>query len=339
MSNVLLTCVGRRNYLALYFKEVLGESGTVVGADMNKTAPGLVDCDRSHIVPNVYDESYIDTLLSICDEEKITLLVGLNDLELPILAKNRERFVRAGVEMAVSEVDVILRCADKHLTYHWLRENNIPTPLTYIDLGVALAAIENEDFAFPCIVKPRWGSGSIGVFTVHDVDELRAAHALVLSTVRRGMLATASSEDIECSVLMQAKCPGTEFGCDILNDFNKETQAVVTKEKYGMRAGETDKAIVRNDILLKTFCEKLGNISKHIGNLDCDIFVDGSDFHVLEMNPRFGGGYPFSHVAGAEFPRALVNWSKGEDFDTNLKPLKYNEVYSKFDTLRRVADA
>lgn len=30
------------------------------------------------------------------------------------------------------------------------------------------------------------------------------------------------------------------------------------------------------------------------------------------MNARFGGGYPFSHAAGIDLPRALISWKKGE---------------------------
>jgi carbamoyl-phosphate synthase large subunit len=46
--------------------------------------------------------------------------------------------------------------------------------------------------------------------------------------------------------------------------------------------------------------------------MDCDFFlVDGVPY-VLEMNARFGGGYPFSHMGGCDLPRAIVQWAKGE---------------------------
>ena len=46
--------------------------------------------------------------------------------------------------------------------------------------------------------------------------------------------------------------------------------------------------------------------------MDVDVFlVDGKPY-VLEMNARFGGGYPFSHMAGCDLPKAIVAWHNGK---------------------------
>ena len=57
------------------------------------------------------------------------------------------------------------------------------------------------------------------------------------------------------------------------------------------------------------FGEALG----HIGALDVDVFLDEGLVSVLDVNPRFGGNYPFAHLAGADVPRAYVRWAHGED--------------------------
>lgn len=52
--------------------------------------------------------------------------------------------------------------------------------------------------------------------------------------------------------------------------------------------------------------------------MDCDVLVTGGGrISVLELNPRFGGGYPYSHVAGANIPAAIVSWPKAEIQDPN----------------------
>jgi carbamoyl-phosphate synthase large subunit len=74
----------------------------------------------------------------------------------------------------------------------------------------------------------------------------------------------------------------------------------------------------------------------HIGNLDCDIFESDGRYYLLEMNPRFGGGYPFSHVAGANYPDAICTWIEGKDYCFDKFSRKYNQPFAKCDTLIRV---
>ena len=81
---------------------------------------------------------------------------------------------------------------------------------------------------------------------------------------------------------------------------------------------------------------RIGEALGHICNLDCDIFESGGRFYLLEMNPRFGGGYPFSHMAGANYPAAIVAWLEGRDFDFSQFNKEYDQPFAKFDSLIRV---
>ena len=49
-----------------------------------------------------------------------------------------------------------------------------------------------------------------------------------------------------------------------------------------------------------------------------DLFIDGDRLTVLELNTRFGGAYPASHMAGADFPRKIVTMLRGERVDRDL---------------------
>ena len=53
----------------------------------------------------------------------------------------------------------------------------------------------------------------------------------------------------------------------------------------------------------------------------------------LEMNPRFGGGYPFSHTLGANFPLAIIEWCSGVEFDFVDFKRNFGKTVSKCDTL------
>ena len=105
-----------------------------------------------------------------------------------------------------------------------------------------------------------------------------------------------------------------------------------------MRRGETDRAITIADPRLEALGAVIGRSLKHVGNLDCDVFDVGGAYHVLEMNPRFGGGYPFSHTAGANLPAALIAWADEKQPDPDWLKSRPNMVVSKCDRLVIVRD-
>ena len=96
---------------------------------------------------------------------------------------------------------------------------------------------------------------------------------------------------------------------------------------------ETDKSVLRNKPEIEAIGFKIGEALGHIGNVDCDIFEKDDKYYLLEMNPRFGGGYPFTHMAGGNYPAALISWIKGENFDFSTFKRNYDQVFSKCDTL------
>ena len=64
--NILITSAGSRNKLVQYFKKELKNNGRVIATDMSNLAPALYDADKFYLVPRIYHEDYIDTLLTIC---------------------------------------------------------------------------------------------------------------------------------------------------------------------------------------------------------------------------------------------------------------------------------
>ena len=105
-----------------------------------------------------------------------------------------------------------------------------------------------------------------------------------------------------------------------------------------MRAGETDKAITINNTIIQNIGKTIGTALKHIGNLDCDVLERDGEYYVLELNPRFGGGYPFSQEAGVNLPKALIEWANGNEVDNNLFIPQYNKTFAKCDILLNVCE-
>ena len=327
--NILLSCSGCRNYLIDFFKTALAGRGRVFVCDSNPDAVSLQEADHAFIMPRSTHEGYFDRLLDICKQNQIGLLISLNDLELPLLALQRDRFLAVGTVPLISDPAAIDICFDKWKTYQFLKQNNIPTPKTYRSLADALEAIAIGELKFPLVVKPRWGTASIGIEYPQDSEELELAYRLVRKHLTRTILATASSKDPDRSVLIQERIMGGEYGLDIINNLTGKYITTFAKRKLSMRGGETDRAITLNHPQLIEIGKKIGSNLKHVGNLDCDVLSGPQGYCVLELNPRFGGGYPFSHVAGANLPAALIAWVTGKPTDPNWFTVTPNVMSSK----------
>ena len=307
--NILLTCVGRRHYLAKYFKQFIGNDGLVIGTDMTDSAPALVACDKRELVPSVTDVNYISILVDICNKYKIDYLFSLNDLELSKLSKNKKEFeIKTNCKVIVSDLSVVNKCNDKYETYLFADSLGILTPKTYIDINKVIDDLKEELICFPLMIKPRWGSASIGLFKVTNIDELKNGYHFCKESVSNSSLNSISQSDD--TVIIQEFIEGDEYGIDILNSLSGEFINFTAKRKLSMRAGETDRAITVPQELFIDAVQKIGMNLHHIGNLDCDFLEKDGQYYLLEMNARFGGGYPFTHESGANHIEFLLDKNK-----------------------------
>lgn len=311
--NILITSVGRRSYLVKYFKEAIGEKGEVHVSNSTNISPAFRYADYSIVSPLIYDVGYIDFLKEYCVKKKINAIISLFDVDLPILAKHKKEFANMGVEVIVSESAVVEICNDKWKTFQFLKKNGFYTPKTYLNLVDVLKEIEQGNLLYPLVLKPRWGMGSISVYTAEEEEELKILYKKIEQQIQSSYLKYESKKTKGRNVIIQETVNGKEYGMDVINDLNGNYQNSIVKEKYAMRAGETDCAITVENKKIEECGETLSKCLKHIGNLDVDVFYDGNQPVVLEMNARFGGGYPFSHVAGVDLPRAIVAWLNGDE--------------------------
>jgi carbamoyl-phosphate synthase large subunit len=310
--NLLLTSAGRRTYLVKYFQEALNGEGKV-HASNSSFSPALQVADKSVITPLIYDKEYIDFLLKYCKENDIKAIISLFDIDLPVLAKAKKLFEKNGITVVVSNYEVTQICNDKWKTYEFFKKNNILTPKTFLSLEEVSKGLRSKDVSYPLIIKPRWGMGSIGIYTVDNQEELGVLYKKVKREIENSYLKYESRIDIDNAVLIQEKIEGEEYGLDVINDLKGNYVTTFIKKKLEMRSGETDSAVTLGDHQLERIGKQISTNLKHIANLDVDCFRVDEKIYVLEMNCRLGGGYPFSHLAGVDLPRIIVAWLENED--------------------------
>ena len=306
--NILLTSVGRRTYMIEYFKNALNENGYVFASNSVFTY-SLKKADGYILTPPIYDEKYIDFLVQYCREKSVNAIISVFDIDLPVLAKNRKTFEEFGIKLIVSEERAVDICNDKWKTYQFLCSIGLKQPKTYISLEECKSNLIEGKIKFPLIIKPRWGMGSIGIFDIETVEELDVLYKKVHKIIFDSYLSFESNQDSNSCIIIQQKITGKEFGLDVLNDLDGNYVATVAKQKLAMRAGETDIAQTVDESIFLNVSKTISQSLRHIGNLDIDCFMTSDEeIYVLEMNCRFGGQYPFSHLSGVDFPAQIIRW-------------------------------
>ena len=309
--NVLLTSVGRRTYLVDYFQKALQGKGKVYASNSVMTYT-MKQADGYVITPQIYDESYIDFLLAFCEKNAIAVVISCFDIDLPVLAENKARFSRKGIQLIVSDLSVTRLCNDKWLTYLKIQELGLNSPKTFLSLDQVKEATNSHSVSYPLILKPRWGMGSIGIFKAENEEELDVLYKKLRREIFDTYLQFESREDENECIIIQEMIKAQEYGLDVLNDLQANFVTVVAKKKIAMRAGETDIAEIVDTTPFFEVGKTLSINLKHIANLDVDCFLtDDGKVYVLELNCRFGGQYPFSHLAGVDFPSQIIAWAQG----------------------------
>lgn len=292
--NIIITNIGRRGYLVKYFKEIPGMTGCIYTSDCDVTASGLYGNNDGHfILPRPVDneELYVKLLMETCLENNINAVLPIIDPEIYILSKYVDEFRNKGITVVVSDRRVLDICFNKLMMNDFLNEIGIAYPKTYTSIKEFESDYYHEQIQFPIIIKPILGSGSVDTFFVDNIEKL---HALF----KDGMI-------------IQEMLNGIEYGTDTFNSFEGEPLRCVIKRKISMRSGETDKSIsVHNETIQNTLLQlalKLG----HVANLDCDVIERNGIPYVIDMNPRFGGGYPATHAIGVNLLEILYNLLNG----------------------------
>ena len=244
MFTVLFTSIGRRVELVQAFKksfETLGTEARVLGVDAEPLlAPASYFVDQYFKVPKVDEQSYADTLLGICQREKVNLLIPLFEPEFFLLDEKHAEFDKTGTFLLLSKRQVLKTCQDKWQTDQFFNCHGIKTPVTWRKEGLP------NNITFPVFVKPQSGMGSRGAQRVDSFAELEF------------MLRQ------HTDLIIQEFIPGREYTLDVLADLKGQVLAVVPRERLEVRAGEVSKSrtVYRSDLIEqgKGIVEKLGAI-------------------------------------------------------------------------------
>jgi carbamoyl-phosphate synthase large subunit len=214
----------------------------------------------------------------------------------------------------VSAPETVDISRNKTLTHSWLSERGFPVPRQSTPEQILA---QSSEWQLPLIVKPNGGSASIGVHVVHSFQALDAA--------------AKSTEGL----IVQELIAGREHTVNVFLNNRGQCICAVPHYRIEVRAGEVSKAVTVKHLGLMQMVRRLVEmLPGAYGALNVQCFLTASDeIRIIEVNARFGGGYPLAHMAGAKMTQWLLEDIRGappktyyDDWQDGLLMLRYDDA-------------
>lgn len=282
---VLITGAGGPSAVS-FMLALEGEPLDFYPGDIDPYAPGLylVEPERRLILPRGDDPEFAGSLLELCREHRIDVLVPTVDFELLPLAAIRDELTAAGTALLLSPAAALEVCLDKW-TLMELMEGIVPLPRSapFDDL------FDPADWSLPILVKPRRGSGSRGIRRIdrwHDLDGTERGDEL----------------------LVQDHLPGPEYSLDVLATGAGEVRAVVPRERLKIDSGIAVTSRTLHDPRLQEVGRLAAERARITGVANVQVKEDAEGVpRLIEINPRFPGTMPLTVASGINMPRLALS--------------------------------
>jgi len=285
--NILISSAGRRVSLVRAFQKELKKiypEGKVYASDADPQLSGACHvADGYFKVPLVTEPNYRKSLISQCKEREIKLIIPTIDAELLPTAKNSPLFEENGIKAVIASEDFVGKCRDKREIHKFFESK-----------GVAIAQeYAKDNYKLPLFIKPIDGSRSIDTYLVRHKDALTDYH---FSNDKLMFLEYIDHDQYD------------EFTCDLYYGRDYKLKCIVPRKRLEVRDGEVYKALTVDNELIPYIKDKLGYIEGAVGCLTSQFFKHRSESKIygIEINPRFGGGYPLSYLSGANYPEWII---------------------------------
>ncbi len=287
MFNILITSAGRRVQLVRSFqielKKVFPTSKVFTAEANPEWSSACRVSDGFFVLPRVDNENYVNSIFGLCKQNEIKIVIPTIDTELLVLSRLKNLFSLHNIEIIVSDFDLVSKCRDKRLTNLLFNELSINVP----------RAINKENLSFPVFIKPFDGSLSKDIFLIKHKEELTDS---LLNNPKLMYMEYINPNDFD------------EFTIDAYYDRQSDLKCLVPRRRIEVRGGEISKGRTEKLDFYEILKNRLNFIKGAYGCLTIQVFIGKVTGEIIgiEINPRFGGGFPLSYASGANYPGYII---------------------------------
>lgn len=237
------------------------------------------------------------------EEVRKEISTGLYDLVIPmqdfyatILSKHKEELSKYA-NIYVNDWAVYRKAIDKLDTMMVCMDNNIPCPRTAVVKSAS--EIDDSQWQYPLVIKPRTGFGAKGFNVAQNREELIEHFAL--------------TEQKFGPSLIQEYIPqtGAQYQVELLIDKHGDCKAFVLMDKvrwYPIVGGSSTMNVTLHDDAIKENCLRLMKAIGWRGYASLDVIRDPrtGEAKIMEINPRMNGTAKICYFCGVDLAEIIL---------------------------------
>jgi carbamoyl-phosphate synthase large subunit len=308
----------------------------IVVADANPKAVGRYLVNDFEKIPFANDPAFIDSVIALCREKNIHVLLPLVTKELIPLSQHIKEFELAGVKLPVSPATSLEIANDKSKLYQFLQWRGIDLPDFRIAETTEQFETAAKELGYPqktICFKPSISNGSRGFRII--APEFDEAHLLFNEKPNSAFISYNDTVRILSSkqfpeLLVSEYLPGEEYSVDCLAK-NGEAILIVPRLRKKMINGISVEGEFIQDKNIIAYCTQIIHELQLHGNIGIQVKASATGkFLLLEINPRVQGSISAGLGAGINLPVLAIKQELGLPIFPEELQVKWGTKFSRY---------
>ena len=230
----------------------------LIGADMNPFASCRHQFEKFYTIPPAKDAGFVDSILNICNSEKVDLVMSCITRELNVLSRSKKRFEAIGVRVAVMDIDKLEIVNNKGNLLTELKKRGYITPKFFITDTWEEVELSAQKLGYPhksFCVKGVIGNGSRAIRRIVPYTEMakeffeNKPNGMICSySDIEGILNTDATWPVR--ILVMEDLPGYEFSVDILAKDGEVLSSIGRESIVVLSSNPMQCVIKKNDYIV-----------------------------------------------------------------------------------------
>lgn len=232
--------------------------------------------DFFYKVPKAINTDFIFSILKICSDHEIDLLLPLTDPEVDILSCKKNELEQFSSSVTLPGDEVVSICRNKLKLAEVFSDNNLINPIeTY-----SISDVTDINLSYPLVAKPRKGRSSEGLKYIKSKQELQT---------------------LDENYIIQDFIEGEIITVDFVRHRDGQIASLPRKELIRSANGAGLTVEIFQDKRIEKVVSEVAQKLQIFGCMNVEFIYNDGEYYLMDINPRFSAGIGFSRLVGYDF--------------------------------------